>query len=418
MRVVWVVFVKEFLDIVRNRRRFIWMLLSSFVIFPLLFVTPYALLLGRMAEQTVSAITIPAQGLDNAPALAAFLENEKDIKLTPAKDVEKLVRDKEYPVGLIIPEDYETKLAAGESVQVTLVADLRKSMDFTGTRLLVALEEFGDRLRSERLKERGLSEDFLEPLVVEQRNVATATETAGSQLGLLIPGLIISMGLGAGMPVAVASIAGEKKNQTLEPVLFTTVNRFYLVLAKLLAVLGSILFNLLATVLMFAFSALALVFVLYRFYKEDLNTLLNSGTTPQTTPAASVVTPGGYSLDPLAILLFLLAPILIVLFGALIELVISAWARNDEEAYTYMTPLNFLGLIVIFAAFFLDEFVPELWHYGIPIFGTILSMRDLLSNRIDPASLTVMFVSSAVYTALMLALTVWMFHREEVVFRT
>ncbi len=93
MRVVWVVFVKEFLDIVRNRRRFIWMLLSSFVIFPLLFVTPYALLLGRMAEQTVSAITIPAQGLDNAPALAAFLENEKDIKLTPAKDVEKLVRD-------------------------------------------------------------------------------------------------------------------------------------------------------------------------------------------------------------------------------------------------------------------------------------------------------------------------------------
>ncbi len=66
----------------------------------------------------------------------------------------------------------------------------------------------------------------------------------------------------------------------------------------------------------------------------------------------------------------------------------------------------------------MDEFIPSLWHYSIPIFGTILSMRDLLSGHLLPASLFVMFISSIAYAALILALAVWLFQREEVVFRT
>jgi hypothetical protein len=45
-------------------------------------------------------------------------------------------------------------------------------------------------------------------------------------------------------------------------------------------------------------------------------------------------------------------------------------------------------------------------------------MRDLLSNKLEPTSLTIMFTTSALYAMLMLFLAVWMFHREEVVFRT
>jgi hypothetical protein len=74
--------------------------------------------------------------------------------------------------------------------------------------------------------------------------------------------------------------------------------------------------------------------------------------------------------------------------------------------------------MTVMLAFILDDFTPQLGHYAIPILGTILSMRDLLSNHIDPATLTVMFGTSALYAALMIALAVWMFQREEVVFRT
>jgi len=425
MRIIWIVFRKELLDIVRNRRRLIWMLLSSFIIFPILFVAPYGLILGRMTEQTVSKLEIPVQGIDNAPDLMTYLDTEQDIHPVSVADAQQAVLDKKYPVGLIVPDDYQAKLAAGETVQLTLAADLRKSLDFSGVRLTGAINAYADVIREERVKQKGLSDEFLAPLSVEQKNVATAAETRGSQWGLIIPGLIISMGLGAGIQVAVASIAGEKKNLTLEPTLFTTVNRTHLVIAKLLAVLASIIFNLISMVLMFGISAVGLGYVLYRASGGNMDKVLEvlagtSGSSVASNTAASTSSAltGGDFLSPLALALFIFIPFLIILFGALLEIIISTWARNDEEAYTYLAPLNFLGLIVLFAAFLLDEFTPKLWHYALPVFGAIFSMRDLLSNRIDPASLTIMFITSTLYVVVMLGFAVWMFHREEVVFRT
>lgn len=421
MRAMWVVFSKEFLDIVRNRRRFIWMLVGSFIIFPLLFIAPYGLILGRVVEQTVNKMPLPVQGGENAPALMEYLQKEKDVVPVYVEDVESAVLNKEYPVGLIVPDDYEALLSAGESVNLIMVVDLRKSVNYSRSRLTNSISDFAETIRADRIRQSGLPDAYFIPLVMEERNVATFTETAGSQLSLIIPGLIISLGLSAGMPVAVASIAGEKKNLTLEPVLFTTINRVYLIVAKLLAVLASILFNLLSMLLMFVISAAGLGFVLYRVSNGNFQAVIDAllGESSSSSAAADAASSGaGYSVSLLAIGLFLIAPILIILLGALIEIIISTWARNDEEAYTYLMPLNFLGIIVLFAALFMDEFTPQLWHYALPVFGAIFSMRDLLSNHIDPASLTVMFVSSTIYAALMLALAAWMFHREEVVFRT
>jgi sodium transport system permease protein len=423
MKVIWIVFAKEFQDIVRNRRRFIWMLVTSFIIFPVLFIAPYGLILGRATEQSVSKLEVPVQGMEHAPDLMRYLDTEQDIHPVSVPDAQKVVLDKKYPVGLIVPDDYEARLDTGESVQLILAADLRKSLDFSGVRLTNAIEDYAETIRVERIKEKGLSEEFFAPLIVEQQNVATDVETMGSQLGLIIPGLIISMGLGAGMPVAVASIAGEKKNLTLEPVLFTTVNRTHLVVAKLLAVLANIVFNLFSMVLMFGISAVGLGFVLYRASGGALQKVVEvflgtSGSSAAADAAVSSASTGGSLPSTLALGLFIFTPFLIILFGALLEIIISTWARTDEEAYTYMTPLNFLGLVVLFAAFFLDEFTPQLWHYALPVFGAIFSMRDLLSNHVDPASLTVMFATSILYVVLMLVLSVWMFHREEVVFRT
>jgi sodium transport system permease protein len=390
------------------------MLVSSLVIFPVLFVAPYALLIGRMAKQAVDTITVPVQGLGNAPGLIAYLAEEQDIQTVEAGNVEELVRNKEYPTGLIIPDDYETKLAAGETVSLVLVVDLRRSLDVTVTRLSGAIAEYGQAILAERLKERSLADEFVIPLEVERRNAATTTETAGSMLGLFVPGAIISIGLTAGMPVAVSVIAGEKKKLTLEPVLFTTVNRFQLVFAKLLAVLAIVIFNLVTTAVSMGMSALIAIMVLIRMVPEGLFAASETGT-PSTT---SEMLNGGYNIQPLALILFLLAPGLIVLFGAALQLLLSTWARNDEEASAYLTPLSLFSGLIMFVAFFLDEYVPKLWHYALPVFGTILSMRDLLGDKIDPPSLAVMFVSSLLYALLMLGLAVWMFHQEEVVFRT
>lgn len=411
----WVVFSKEFIEIIRDRRRFALLLLSTFVLMPLLFIVPYAVMILRLFRTTSAVVTIPVQGMENAPALVAYLA-EEDIQAIPAQDVESLVLNRQYPAGLIIPADYEERLAGGLPAELIVVADLRRSLDLTHARLVIVLEKYGDGLLQERLRQQGLSEDFTTPLVVTEQNAATTTETAGSMLGLLIPGVILSFGLGAGMPVAISTVAGEKKKLTLEPVLCTTVSRLELVLAKYLAVVVSIL----TTLLLMALSLVVSGVIVTVFLLRDLpvNLLQSAEAVPDPSSSATQLLTGGYHLEPLAILLFLLAPLLIIMMSAAIQVLVSTWARNDDEASTYLTPLNYLSGAVFLVAFFLDEFVPQLWHYGIPVFGTILSMRDLLSNRVDPASLAVMFLASAFFAALMLALAVWMFHREEVVFRT
>lgn len=413
MRIMWTVFSKEFLDIVRDRRRFILTLLSTFVFFPLMFILPYSYLITRTVKQTVDVVMIPVQGMQNAPELITYLVEEEEFQVVEAQNVEALVKDKQYAVGLIIPDDYEKKINNEHPVELVLVADKRRSMDVTFTRLETAINEYGTQILQARLVEIGMEEDFFTPITVKQQNVASVTETAGSRAGLFIPGMIISFGLTAGMPIAISSIAGEKKKLTLEPVLFTTVSRFQLVFAKLLAVLVGVLMNLLSIGLSFLIMAAGILLIVARNLPLDKIASSSAGNA-----SASLSPLAGYHIDPLAIVLFLLAPFLIILFGSALQILVSAWARNDEEATTYLMPLSLFSGLIVMVMFVLDDISIRLWHYAIPVLGTIISMRDLLSNKIDPASLTVMFGTSTLYALLMLVLAVWMFQREEVVFRT
>jgi sodium transport system permease protein len=412
---MWTAFSKEILDIIRDRRRFVMTLLFVFVFLPVLFIGPYAYMITRVAKQSTDVLTVPVQGMDNAPELISYLE-EHDIDTIPADNVEALVNDRQYSAGLIIPNDYQEKIQSGAAVEITIVKDLRQNMSLSSTRLSSVLEKFGTELLETRLKQRGLSEDFFTPITLKEQNAASAMETTGSRLGFIIPGVIISLALSSGMPIAVSSVAGEKKKLTLEPVLFTTVNRFHLVIAKVMAVLTVVIATFIGLGISTSMMGLAVVALTARNLPVDKMAAAASESSP--APASTDLFTSGYHLQPAAILFFLLAPLLIVLLGAALQILISSWARNDEEANTYLTPLNLAASGVILVTLFMEDYIPRIWHYGIPIFGTIVSMRDLLSNKVDPVSLAVMFGTSALYAFLMIALAVWMFQREDVVFRT
>jgi sodium transport system permease protein len=114
----------------------------------------------------------------------------------------------------------------------------------------------------------------------------------------------------------------------------------------------------------------------------------------------------------------LLSVLPVLLLGASIQIALATWARNSDEAYGYLNPINLLSTLLLFALILMEDYVPRLWQYALPIFGTILSMRDLLTGKWQPASLAVMFLSSLVYALLATGLAVWMYRREEVLFRS
>ena len=413
MKVAWIILRKEMLDIVRNRRRLVMMVLFALIVMPIFTVTPMALLMMRVNKQVENDVSLPVQGLEYAPDLMKYL-GENGFKPEPAENVEKLVETKQASVGLIVSSDFQSKIQNRESAGIIVVQDKSKQLDVVSVRLEHLLEDYNSKLLDERLQENSLTKGFLEPLHVESRNVATESETTGSFLSLLIPGFLISFSLSTGLPVAVSAVAGEKTKLTLEPVLFTPVSRANLMIGKVLAVLASVILNILAQVVSIGFTFFIVLLAMTRL----MNVGEVASSAQQVSTSAPALDPTQYLLSPLAMGLFLLSPIPILIIGTGLQLVISSWARSEEEAYTLSLPLSFASLIVMLAAFFMDEFIPKLWHYALPIFGTILSMRDLLSNRVDMPSLSVMFGSSAIYALLMLRFVVWLFQREEVVFRS
>ncbi len=416
MKTVWMVLKKEILNIVRNRRRLFMMVLFNFILLPCLAILPMSVIMRKTVEDTIQKLEVPMQGMEYAPELVAYIEENDTITIVPAEDVEKLVREKQASAGLIVSPDFEQKVQSGESALVMVVMDRSKSLNMEGVRLKSIVEDYNQSILKERLEKNNISKEYLTPVQVEELNTATEQETAGSQLSLLIPGFIMTFGLTSGLAVAISSIAGEKEEQTLEPILFTTISRAQLVIGKLLAVLVNVIsaaFGFLFTIL---FSALAFVIVMFFFLRDvdfsSISTSPASAASPFTIASATAFLP-----SPLALTLFVVSMLPIILLGSALQIMISSIARNSEEAYTFSLPLSILSLAPMIVSFFLDEFVPTLSHYAIPIFGTILSMRDLLSNHVYNNSLSVMFISSIGYAALAISFSIWMFTREEVVFR-
>ena len=370
-------------------------------------------------QGAIQKLEVPVQGDEFAPELIAYIEENESMTIVKVTDVEKVVREKQAAAGLILPADFEESLKNGKPALVIVVMDKSKSFNLEGDRLKAITQKYSETILGERLKENNISQEYLTPIQVEELNTATEQETTGSQLSLLIPGFIMTFGLTSGLSIAIGTIAGEKEEQTLEPVLFTPISRTQLVFGKLLAVLANVTFSALGFLFTIAFSAL-IFFIAVAFSLRDLDfSSAPSTAAPVAAAASSLPFAGaiGSLPDPLALILFVASMIPIILLGAALQIMISSFARNSEEAYTYSLPLSVLSLTPLIVSFFLEEFVPELWNYAIPIFGTILSMRDLLSNHIYVDSLSVMFISSIGYAAMMVGASVWMFNREEVVFR-
>jgi sodium transport system permease protein len=416
MSIIWTVWRKELSEYLRDRRRLIWNLVTAFVLMPLLFVAPTAYLMLRTSQQMSNTITIPVQGMGYAPELMNYLKSQADIDVVEAQDVESLVRGKQYSGGLIVPPGFEEKIKRGEPVTLQLVTDQSKSVNVIGTRLLDALEAYRNELLMQRLQARNLPQDFLQPFKVEQRNAATATETTGSFLSLFLPGIVLAFGLSAGMQMAVSTSAGEKERLTLEPVLFTPVSRTQLVLGKLLAVVTSVIAFFVSMGLSIGLSAIGFVVVLAA--RGGLNGTSGTGLPSPDAFASMAPQVGTYSISPLAVVLLLFSVLPVITLGASIQVALATWARNSDEAYGYLNPINFVSTLLVFALILMEDFVPKLWQYGIPIFGTILSMRDLLTGKWQPAALTVMLVTSLVYALLAVGLAAWMYRREEVLFRS
>ena len=185
MKKIWIIFQKELLDNLRDRRS--WMTGFFWALFGPIILGAMIMLLGNtIRERVEESLVLPVAGAENAPNLIAFLE-QQDVIIQPApENPEAAVIAGDLSVVLIIPEEYGEEFSGGETAKVQLVFDsTRQSASADINRAQNLLESYDRYIGLLRLSLRGISPEVMRVVQVEEVDTATPQSQALIFLSML-----------------------------------------------------------------------------------------------------------------------------------------------------------------------------------------------------------------------------------------
>jgi sodium transport system permease protein len=368
MRTLFIVFAKEFLENLRDRRT----LLSALLFGPLFGPILFGLMVSRMLEQSVVesdvSLKLTISGSQHAPGLTQYLK-ARGAKLTLSElsenEARAAVRGGASQVVLLVPEEYSRLFTAAQPAPILLFADsadsqTRKIADRT-RRVLAA---YGSTIAQLRLQMRGVSPLLSQPVAVNEVDVATPTGRAVVVLGFMTYFVLFALLMG-GLYLAIDSTAGERERGSLEALLSLPVARAALVGGKILATCAYMCISL-------ALSLTAFVCV-FRFVPlERIGMSANLGLRTA--------------------LIFFAICLPFVPLGATLMTLVASFTRTYREAQTYLTSVLLVPTLPIaFASIYSLKTQSSLMF--IPSLSQHLLMTSVLKD--EPILLPDVLVSAA-----------------------
>ncbi len=370
LRAIWIVFRKEVIENLRDRRTILSALIFGPLFGPLLLAGILQLSLDRNEAISSKPLEVAVVGAERAPNLIAFLaEQNVELERVSLDDAaaRAAVTRREYKAILLIPEDYGERLQSGRPASLLVYADSSDSFNARmGSRLRALLNGYSLQIGQLRLLARGIDPTAAAPLAVQSIDVSTPRTRAVLLLSMLSYLIIFAMLIG-GSYLAIDATAGERERGSLEPLFTTPTSRDHIVYGKVLASAAFMLLSLILTV-----SACVAVVGFIRL--EDFGMSANFG--PLTGLAIIGTT------APLAFA------------GAGLLTVVASFTRTYREAQSYLSialiaptlPLAVVGLLGL---------QPSLPLMAVPSLSQHFLLTTLLrDDPIDPAGLMISVVAT------------------------
>ena len=401
LRNVGIVYHKELIDSLRDRRTVISMIVVPLLLMPLLTIGMGALSLTLVDEARKEIPRVMILGGDDSPAVVAELEQLRDLRIVPAKpDFAEEISNKQIRAAVEIPEGFEAKLAAGETSAVTIyMYEGELKSGFGASRLQRFFRELRDRTIREHLDARRLPDSLVHPFDIEEKNVAPPEKVGGAILGGLVPYFVILLCLTGAMYPAMDLTAGEKERGTMETILCSPVSRSHLVLGKFLMVLTASIATAVLTIASMAVS-----------FGAGKKLLL--GITHGAADAALQITITGKAMVSI---FFVVLPLAVFFSAALLAL--SLFAKSFKEAQSYISPLMIIAVLPAVAALLPGVELNSTLAL-VPVLNTSLVSKEIITGTYNWDLIALIFLSSSVYAVVALAIAVKLFQREDVLFRT
>ena len=399
LRNIGIVYRKELLDSLRDRRTIISMIVVPMVAMPALMLGMGTLAVRLVTKAHEEIPKVMVLGGEDSPKTLAALRTLKTIEFVPpSQDYTNLISDKQIRAAVEIPQGFDAALRSGErkTVQIYVYQGEMKST-FGAQPIEQFFRELSDATLSERLSEHHFPERLLKPFEVRQTNVAPPKKVSGNLIGSFIPYLIILMCMTGAIYPSVDLTAGEKERGTMETLLCSPVGRTHLVLGKCLMVLTAAL----VTTLLSLFS-MGVSFALTK-------RLAHSG--------AGGGLPLTLTIDPSSLAAVFAMMLPMALFFSATMLAIALFSRSTKEAHSYLQPLLIVTIMPAVASLLPGVELNSRLAL-IPVVNVSLVSKEILSGTYHWGYIGLIFGSTCVYAAVALAAAVAMFKRESVLFRT
>ena len=385
LRRVLIVVTKELRDHSRDRRS-----LMLALIYPMLgqlLVAGGLFLAGKTLQGDFREhfVTVPAVGIENAPELKAYLE-DNNVRFSAApfsrQEQEAAVRDGRLPVVMIVPD----AAVNHDTFTVELITNTGRVDNLRVTsRLSWIVRGFNDRIADEKALAAGLPEGYATPVKIERVNVARDANIAVFFYNM-VPPLVIFMIFLGGVHLAIDTTVGERERGSLEPLLLAPVERWVLLLAKALAAL--------------AFTAVTTVVNLGAF---RLFMGLAASSSERLVP------PPGW--DVFGLIFAVTVPLMAI--AVALQMSVAVITRSMKEAQIYLGLLPLVpalpGMVMVFS-----PMNPTDATMAVPVLGQMLLINQLVAEQsLDPQHVLIATLTTSLSAALIFLLAAKWFRREK-----
>jgi sodium transport system permease protein len=368
----WVVFRKELVDALRDRRTLFMVLLSSVAIGPVVLIALSALVAG--IEQRAEERRAVVVGIEHAPTLRNYLERQTwRIEAAPAEYEARLATQKLGEPVLVIGKDFEIELAAAQAPLLEIVsssANQRAAQSVA--RLTRLVRGFSNEQAMLRLALRGVAPATLDVVDLQERDLANPQARAAQLTGML-PFFVLMAVLYGALNAALDTTAGERERGSLEPLLMNPAARSSLVLGKWGAVAA-------VAMLIALLSCLSFLPAQALLRSETLAAMFQFGARE------------------VALFLALLAPLAAALSALMMAIAIRCKSYKEAQANNTVVVL---GVSLLPLAGLFNQTGEAPWHLWIPALGQVTLMNRVLKG--DTVGLPDVAVALAVSTAITVA---------------
>lgn len=386
MKNIWLLFKKELLTAIRDRRTAILVLVFPLIFYPTMLGVIFHFTTQNVTGDTETISRIVYVNRDETPELARYFEENDDLavkyyqKVAAAEegfsqfgDVLLVARQKK-PSGLDVTVRYDR---------------FNQTSEIALSRTQQVLESYLTATLKQKLSSMGIDyEEISQPMTISVEPTESKEDSLGQQmLKMMLPYFVILSIITAAMGLGAEITAGEKEKKTISTLLVSTLSRRDIVLGKFATVFT------VGTVAGVS-SVIGLIYGLRLF---GLSLPLHNLTPTVFGGILAVILP---------------------LIGILSALVISigSFSRTQKEANIYQTPV--LMVVVLTGILSMSGGINfQNYAYFIPLLNSLETFKELIGGAINPIHIGANFLTNTPIAILLIYVSIGLFKRENILFR-